>query len=427
MNFFRCVVVLILFASAGSDATGNDSTVLDVSGGIKSKVLQTDIHVQLFSKMGSRAKTLLIVLDGQHYFEQAVAANNALFRMEEVPEVSVVGINLSPSQRSEMYYQKPDQFNKFIASELMPYVESQGIKISTKIIFGWELAGSFLLDTLAQQPTAFDGYIAASPTPVYGSYFPAELKSFERFKQTLVKGDMNNSFFYFTEANHDFPVQYGMKNLVAMMEKYAPHAFEWQHQKLMNETHQSLTFKTLFNGMKSYYAGYSYLKIDGMGLDEFKKRGGIKYFEDYHAKRKKRFNFNDEKLAEDSVNSINNLILQSISEDDYASFDKFMDYFFVDIKALKDIHPNQANNFATFYLKNQQYDKALRIIDFLLKQDSGSAKAMNNKGDVYFQMHHHNKAVIWHQKAVDEAKKINHWRLAEFQLDLDKSQAALID
>lgn len=128
---------------------------------------------------------LLVVLDGNAWFR--VAASIAEARLEEIGPVAVLGVGypgqnaFDPRRVKDLTPFAPqtpldgpqtgvevggaDAFADAVLKGLLPMTEGQvRVAAGRKAIFGHSLGGLFVLHLLFSRPTAFDAYVAASPS-----------------------------------------------------------------------------------------------------------------------------------------------------------------------------------------------------------------------------------------------------------------------
>lgn len=140
-----------------------------------------------------RPRPVLYVLDGNFSFATMTETTRLLAFSGEIPPVVVVGVGyqsdadsmvrrnyeLTPStddeylERAEQMKQPLDPrglagapgFLKFIVEEVAPFVEeAYGADPNDRALFGFSLGGLFTLWALLQAPSAFQRYVAGSPS-----------------------------------------------------------------------------------------------------------------------------------------------------------------------------------------------------------------------------------------------------------------------
>lgn len=149
-----------------------------------------DIYVLLPSNYAQNQKKypVLYLLDGQWDFKLLDAIYGGLFYDEFVPEMIIVGITYSGKDadygalRAMDYTPVHDpflfgsgdapKFLAFLKEQLLPFVESEyRVDSSQRVLMGSSFGGIFTLYALFSDPRLFSGYVAASPSVVYGDRF----------------------------------------------------------------------------------------------------------------------------------------------------------------------------------------------------------------------------------------------------------------
>ena len=154
---------------------------------IKSVVLDEDrtilIRLPKDYSASEEKYPVLYILDGEFFFQQAIGAVNFLSECSYIynnplPQMIIVGIvnvdrnrdytpTHAPNQLGRLYYPtsgKADVFTKFLAAELIPYVDSKYRTQPYRILAGWSFGGLFTVHTFLENPELFSAYLAVSPS-----------------------------------------------------------------------------------------------------------------------------------------------------------------------------------------------------------------------------------------------------------------------
>jgi len=147
-----------------------------------------DIYVRFPAEyaQGQKEYPVLYVLDGQWDFKLLDSIYGGLEYDGFVPEMIIVGITYSGDHpdynalRAMDYTPVPDafipgsgdapKFFAFLKEELLPFIESNyRVDPSQRILMGSSFGGTFTLYAMFTEPSLFSGYVAASPSVVYGN------------------------------------------------------------------------------------------------------------------------------------------------------------------------------------------------------------------------------------------------------------------
>lgn len=120
---------------------------------------------------------VLYVLDGSVFFNYTNGVVQLLAANEFIPEMIVIAVNNTdrardltpPSQEPNDLQIFPkiggaDNFQRFFAEELMPWVEKHFRTQPYKVLIGHSFGGLFAIHTLTTRPDLFNAYIAISPS-----------------------------------------------------------------------------------------------------------------------------------------------------------------------------------------------------------------------------------------------------------------------
>jgi len=261
-RLFHTRILFILLAAAmpaqaqlTNIPTANEQAIL-----IHSKALNEDrtlwIHLpDSYTTHNKQSYPVLYLLDGDSHFKYAAEMTSYLagYDRNRTPEMIVVGIvnvdrgrDFNPTRNGDSA--AASRFLQFIASEAVPYVDKNYRTQPYRILAGHSLGGLFALYAWEKAPQLFSSAILISPAidganQVFTNRFPASLQhpSHQRGK------------FFITLGNENPHV---VDTLAAMLKKDAPKNLQWQLNKYEAENHFSVTYKSLFDGLKFIYANW---------------------------------------------------------------------------------------------------------------------------------------------------------------------------
>jgi len=373
-----------------------------------SKALSQDRSIQVYLPASyhdsSKEYPVLYVLDGQWHFINAVAIQKSVKAPGTLPEMIVVGFVNSNPLRRKLFGGEKDKFKRYLTDEVLPFVDAQYRTSKERIIFGWEMSAFFASFAVFDQEQLFDGVILTNG----GEISEQEIAQFNQLK------NKREHYLYIANSIKDiYTINYSDALSKILTEK-ADKTLHWNYEKFNDETHQTLPYIAMYQGLKHYYHNFSTLSFSN--INEFETLGGMSYLTDYFVKRSKRFG-----VSPNIPNGTkNHLIWLSWKQDNYEYFDKFM-VAFSDVLLTKRYDSIfWQNNFGRFYLKHKNlnaakhyFDKA--IIKFpdsaLLHQ--GLAKVYLAKGEADFARQSFSQAIIL-------AKASNDIKLSEYKADLAK-------
>jgi len=352
---------------------------------------------------------VLYILDGQRLYTLGVSLSQSFRNTVKMsPEFIVVGINNKQDTRFE-HFQKVD-FLEFIEKELILHVDKNYRTTNERILFGWEFAGAYVIESLIHKPKLFSGHIAASPYPVHQTWFA------EQTRLEQLEGKLNstlNSHLYFSVSEGEQLVSDGTDKLNSLLKAKAPNSLRWTYRVIPDEEHSSTAHATLFQGLKNYFHGYEEFQI--YGLEKFQKAGGLKNFYAYNKLRAERFGFSEQPQPW----SLFTIVRNAIRADKFEQFELFMEEF-KSFEMIQKLSLGNSNSIAQYYLQYKHYDGAINVYQMMAGANPDSAKIQNELGDIYFTLKDNKTAKSYYEKAIQLAIKSNDERLADYQKDLSK-------
>ena len=323
------------------------------------------------------------------------------------PEFIVVGINNKYPDRFS-HFTKSSLLD-FIEKELVPHVDKNYRTTAERILFGWEFAGAYAIESLIKKPTLFSGHIVSSPYPVDETWFAKQsrLEQLESKLNTELK-----SHLYFTVIEGESGVISGTEKLNALLKEKAGNSLRWTYRVIPDEQHLTNAHATLYQGLINYFYGYASFQIDS--LEHFQKAGGLNNFYAYNKIRAERFGFAEK--AEPWAMFV--IIRNAIRADNFTQFELFMKEFKTS-NIIANLKLSFSNDIAQYYLQYKHYNKAIAVYEIMATANPDNAKVQHTIGDIYLSMNNKNTAKVYYQKAVDLAEKSKDERLAEYLTDLN--------
>jgi len=404
----KYLLITLFIGINGAFAQGSD-IVIGQNYTIHSKAFNKETKLQVYlpenHKSSNKQYPVLYVLDGKHYFSNAVAIQTALRVPDVLPEMIVVGINLEWSERRNiMFYDSPEKFLSFLEEDVISFVDRSFNTSKERILFGWEASGYYASNILFHKKQLFDGVIATD-----GAYSDEEtLKTFSDFDMPT------NKRLYFANSDRDIYYVASSNEFAKLLEKTKPKNLTWKYHKLNDEVHESLPYLAMYHGLKYYYHNFHSLLYKDIAT--FHAKGGMKYLKEYFKQRGERFGLS----TQISDAAKNDLIWLGLNRDDFKNFDYFMTEF-KDVLSTKRYQSNYwQNKLGQFYLKNKSYAKAKSHFEYSIKHFSGSAEIYSGLGNVYLAKNDRKGAIFSFEKAVELSKENNDNELQKYKKQLNK-------
>jgi len=412
LNFF--ILLVILFTTKVFTQTEVHDNIIGKKHIINSKILKEDRVIQVYIPDGydtskDKKYPVLYILDGQRLFLHGVSviqSFNSQFQLG--PDMIVVGINNKYPNRFNHFL--GTDFLDFIEKELMTYISNNYRASDERLLFGWEYAGAFVIESMINRPYLFDAHIAASPYPIHEDRFEGQSRI------GMLKKKMEepfSSFLYFTVSANEGMVEDGTNELEAVLKKKAPETLNWNYRIIDGEEHRSTAHASLYQGLRNYYHDYPIIQIKT--LDKFKQLRGIAYVYNYYKSRAKRFGFS-EKLSPWTMFTLTRNALRA---DSFEDFEFFMCEF-KDSGMINGVRLDRAMSFASYYIKHNNYQKAIEVYENLTKKNSNSASLKNAIGDIYYLLKDNITAKLYYKQAIILAKEQKDNKLEDYLIDFKK-------
>lgn len=345
---FLILTCLLLNSRAQSD------NVIGKNFQIQSEVLgeTRSINVYLpdeYDESKEDSYSVLYVLDGQRLFLHAVSVNQSFKQFRLSPEFIIIGIDNTYPNRFRNFTQRRDEFRDFIISELIPFVDSTFQTSEDRILFGWEYAGSFTLNTLINSPSYFNSYLLSSPYPIENQLIDLE---------NMLNGENQDSKLFFTVSPNEHAVNIGTNKLISVLESNTG-GLDWTFTELVNEQHRTTAYHTLFHGLANHFKYFPELQIND--LETFDNNGGIEYINDYYTIRNKQYGFDPEPTTWTKYS----ILRSALRADNYERFDDLSSQFKLD-HFFPDLNSNRMLEIAEYFESNKNIKKAKELYQMAL-------------------------------------------------------------
>ncbi|QCX39053.1 hypothetical protein FF125_16125 [Aureibaculum algae] len=381
------LIIILLFCSNIYGQNIKDN-IVGSSLLIQSKIMNDEREIQIFLPDGYADSDItypvLYVLDGQRYFLHAVSLQKSFIEFKQTPEFIIVGISKKISDRNRNFSVNSQKYLDFIKKEVIDYIDNQYRTSEKRMLFGWAFGGGFVIETMTNEPDLFNVYISASPFPLKGKI--NEIDSF------LTENPNFNKLLFFSSGTNEGVVKDGTNELNLLLTDKAPKTMNWVFRELQDEEHRSTPFTTLYHGIKEYYNYFPELQFNS--LEEFSNAGGLDYVYNYYQKRASEFGFSKD-LSDWTMFT---LTRNAIRANDYNQFNNFVNDF-KSTEFISRLRVTRACSIAEFYLKHNEYDKAIKLFLFLAEKHPNSERPLNGLGDTYKELKKEIKASSYYKKA----------------------------
>jgi len=248
-------IVSVIFAAAAANAQTAPLT-------IPSEILGTDravyVRLPLAYDMRTDSYPVLYFTDGEAIDRIAVPIVDSLSRAKTVPEMILVGIphedrrsDLTPTElQSRPGSGGGEDFFRFIAEELIPYVDANYRTGPTRILYGHSLGGLFSAFAMVRDPGLFAGYIASSPVISWDDWYVRQLAD-ARF---TAWEDRNIFLALSAGSEEESRFLDSGKEFAAWLEQNAPDSLRWSFRVYEGQDHMSVWPHSFRDGLVGFFA-----------------------------------------------------------------------------------------------------------------------------------------------------------------------------
>ncbi len=144
-----------------------------------------------------------------------------------------------------------DNFLSFLKTEVIPYIEKKYPTKGYRTYYGGSLGGVFGLYSFFKEPELFQSYLLADPAFWWGDGYLMKMAA-----DSLTSLPNPERTLLFTGREGKALQGMGIKDMDSIFRAKAPAALHWKTLVYSGETHNSMIFKTVYDGLKYTYNGY---------------------------------------------------------------------------------------------------------------------------------------------------------------------------
>jgi predicted alpha/beta superfamily hydrolase len=144
-------------------------------------------------------------------------------------------------------------FLAFIRDELMPYINKKYRSSGMNTLYGSSYAGVFTMFAFLKEPHLFQSYLMADPALHWDNEYMIRMAG-----ETLGSLHFTNTTLLMT-GREGAPLQFmGVAAMDSVFKAKAPSGLRWKMNVYSDETHNSMIFRTVYDGLKYTYYGFSH-------------------------------------------------------------------------------------------------------------------------------------------------------------------------
>jgi predicted alpha/beta superfamily hydrolase len=145
-----------------------------------------------------------------------------------------------------------DNYIAFLKTELIPYIENKYPTKGARTYHGGSLGGLFGMYTFFKEPELFQSYTLSDPAFWWDNGFLLKMAA-----EKLPSLPNPDRTVFFTGREGKALSGMGVKEMDSVFKANAPAALHWKMSVYSGETHNSMIFKTVYDGFKFTYEGYT--------------------------------------------------------------------------------------------------------------------------------------------------------------------------
>ncbi len=280
---FACLVLANLFPmlSVSSDTVDQNDIVIGTHRVIRSEVLDEGRTLSIYLPYGYDESNdrypVLYLLDG-HVTARLMLAASTMELLDadgKMPQMIIVGIDAPNAARDYFPFAlenrpesgRAEKFLKFIADELIPFVDSSFRTHPYRVLCGFSNSGLFTLYATLSRPDVFQGSIAASPTVGWSTEFILSMAD-----TAFRTSSFSHCRLYINYATDDLErlVTEAAPKLQESLAGRAPVNLAWTIEKLEGAGH--VPYLSMHNGLSFVFEGWRFPaeRIIELGLNGVK-------------------------------------------------------------------------------------------------------------------------------------------------------------
>jgi predicted alpha/beta superfamily hydrolase len=273
-NTFKLRILILMIGSLAAliNSAAQEPTI--ISDSIFSKALNEQrkfkIYLPAEYRRGSDAKyDVVYILDGEMHLDDFISIYRFACDQKFLPPLILVALqnkftgdenmgdrDFTPEKTKENANSGgADNFISFLKDELIPRINTRLPASGDNSLFGHSLGGLFAMYVLLKEPALFTNYYCSDPA------FPWNDRRIIRLaEETFEKTSELDKTLWITGCKETYR-NVGIGKMDSVLKVFAPKGLRWNVSVYSNETHMSVRFKGIYDGLKYCYDGYNSKKL----------------------------------------------------------------------------------------------------------------------------------------------------------------------
>ena len=343
-------LVLLLFLFVNNSLLAQSAIQVGELKTLKSEILGADRTLQVYLpdsyKNSEKNFPTLYILDGQRYFLNGVAIQQSLHSETLLPEMIVIGVMMDKPERGQVFNNQWNEFEDFVQKELVSYVDENYRTTEERILFGWETCAFVSSTIIVAENSPFNGAIATNAAQMTTEM----IDDFNKFESS-------QKYLYLANTEKDiYTIDHTRLAVENLNANNTPNLI-WEFRLFNDEVHESLSYLSMYHGLKFYY--HNYASPTFSSIKDFEERGGLPYINNYFKLRGERFGLSQE-IDEATKNT---LIWMAWNQDEFSAFKRFITEFTNVLATPRYASAYWQNRLGQYYLKYEDFDNAIPFFE----------------------------------------------------------------
>jgi len=228
------------------------------------------IHLPEFYQGSENVYPVIYVNMGELFFTQVSAVADFLSMNDRMPECIVVGIEVPnpgedlaiPRWRNRDGTERINLYQKFLAEELIPYINENYRTAGYNILYGYSIGSAFALYTLLKVGDTFDAYIASSP-----NFYWRDSTLLKLADSTFRAGTPNDKKLFFCIGGRERADWIkSQEDFIGILSEFNPQRLVWDRTVYPDDEHMETPLLSIYDGLKFIFSGWKIFP-EGNGID----------------------------------------------------------------------------------------------------------------------------------------------------------------
>lgn len=217
-----------------------------------------------YTQASATNTSVIYTTDGE-WNTRIIAEYSQFLGIQFIPPQIIVGIDHAPKGKGDLRFRdltpSPDQnfpesgggklFLEFIQKELIPYINQKYPNKNVNTYFGASLGGLFGTYTLLTAPNLFNNYLLADPSLFWNNYEMQKLAG-----KTPPQTGTHTTCVLLTGRQGKAFRGMGIVGMDSILRANRQKDLNLKTLAYTDETHNSMIFRTIYDGLKFIYQGY---------------------------------------------------------------------------------------------------------------------------------------------------------------------------